>query len=274
MPNKLREARLAAGLSPVELAERLDESPAHVALVERGESIVRLGTLMAMAQVLERPSWDLFPEAAVALRKIEEAPPEEQATVAEEDTVFRALLDACIDPDPVMWVVVIEFANGVIRKYPVCCLDLSRIRDWLRDGGREFITFQSDSRMIGVNRSAVRLCTLSKSSEWRPWNMSRQAMEFVLVRLGDDRPGSYQVCYDEPQAEELGQFQDIIAKLEGVNPQGFIEFANEDDETFFLPLREMAAVEIPIGILDADLYRAVDSHDSPLDQLQPSGPLH
>lgn len=52
IPNNIRNARLAAGLTQKELAERIGESQQHLDKIEHGQRVVSLPTAIRIAKVI------------------------------------------------------------------------------------------------------------------------------------------------------------------------------------------------------------------------------
>jgi transcriptional regulator with XRE-family HTH domain len=71
---RLRRARLAAGISVREMARRVDVSPSFVSQVELGRTKPSVGTLYAIATELGVPLDDLMPLAPTALAALAEEP--------------------------------------------------------------------------------------------------------------------------------------------------------------------------------------------------------
>lgn len=58
--SRVRERRLAAGLSQMALASKVDLHPTYISDIERGERNVSLVNIRALAVALEIPVGDLF----------------------------------------------------------------------------------------------------------------------------------------------------------------------------------------------------------------------
>lgn len=66
---QLRALRRNAKLNQAELAERIERTSEAISNIERGKSLPALDTLIAIAQVLNVPVQDFFPEPGLKDRK-------------------------------------------------------------------------------------------------------------------------------------------------------------------------------------------------------------
>jgi len=82
-PNRVRELRLAAGITQRELADRIGLSPGQVGKIERGENKLHSVHVERLSQALRCQRWELFSDAASAtqtalLALLDQLSPEDQ----------------------------------------------------------------------------------------------------------------------------------------------------------------------------------------------------
>ena len=245
--NRISQLRKSRGLTQRALAELAGTSQQQVQRIEAGMQGIRLELATRIANALESQLGDVFPFMENG-RRVKGLAASRFALKREQ------LVEAGIDPDPVVWTAKFFAHDGRVFLYEVASDEKARLQQLVADGDRRFVVFTSETRQIALNLKKL----VATQFLFDPPSIAEEIKEapdklqLVLHPIASKEPIVFDVEPDQKSQEEAdddssSQLQNFFYYLEMDQEEDEVIFFDDlDGESVFVRTTELLAVEVPL----------------------------
>lgn len=265
--NHLKEARHKKGFTQQQLAKLVGTSQQQIQRIEAGVQTARLHLAMGIAHALGASLEQIFPSSKKAIKALRARKDADQAF--DDDKLSAEFESAGIDLDPRVWTFKYKLRNGLTGSYTVSSAEKDRLWSAVQERGGDmpFVVFDTLTAVIAINRQHLIFSHFLFDPPFKKVNEKRVDKLVVYTSCDKERlefgidPDGHKIS-EEHEADEDTQLQNLVFYIESAFVHDVIDFDDEDGETAFFPVADIAMVIIPLWAIEPELL------DSEIDALE------
>lgn len=255
MKNRIKQLRMALGLSQRELAERIGTSQQQIQRIEAGRIAARLEIAIRLSQALGKPLNTVFPDSVRALKKM--TGNTKASGFLPSDDEYSKLNETGIEGDSANWSINILLRGHKKRmNFKIPPEEQRRLFRAVQSETEHerFVVFDTSDSRVAVNLREVDYCHfLFDHGEDRGKNPA-EGLEVRVFFSGSPEPHSFGAEPDEgdpDDEDDPGQLRNIFFAFETtVEDHERLSFTDEDGERVFLRGGNIALFEVALELVE------------------------
>ena len=169
---------------------------------------------------------------------------------------------AAVDMDPCKWTFNYRLRGGATGSLPISGTEKDHLFTTVqRDEIGSFVVFNSKESTIVLNMDHLIFCHFHSDPPYRMHPEREKINEVKVFVVDSSEPFLFEVEadeHDEDDPEVLGQFEELIFTAEHASGEANVVYylKGVDGEDAFFRASDIAMIQIPLWVLEADLLEA------------------
>lgn len=263
MQNRIRECRVAKGMTQRQLAEAAGTSQQQIQRIEAGVQATRFDLATRICAALGLTLQEAFPATALPIARMKKARGERGA-----DQFVQGLEDAGLDTDVRVWTFKYRLQSGAEGQLTITGKSRKYITSAIRQETYSgFIVFDAGNRRYGLRPDHLTFCQFlfdgpaSLEAMDEEDSSGSYVLRFHLANgieplEFDVAPDTASVDADDPD-EGVAQLQDLFLFADS-EFGGWFDFRDEDDERAMVRMKDVSMFSVPLEAVEPALLTAAE----------------
>lgn len=258
---KILSFRTTEGITQKQLADLVATSEQQIHLTETGKQSVRFDLAVKICSAVNEPMESVFPGTKEPLGKLGRKYGESLINLQDSECE-EEMSRAAGDMDPFEWTFEYRLRGGATGSLPISGTEKDHLFTAVqRDEMGSFVVFDSKGSTIVLNMDHLIFCHFHSDPPYRIHPEREQINEVKVFIVDSGEPFLFEVEadeHDEDDPEVLGQFEELIFTAEHSSGEANVVFyfKGVDGEDAFFRASDIAMIQIPLWVLEADLFEA------------------